>query len=59
MYVNGFKEDSKLNSTYLILKKAGFYIKLCEWEYEDNIKDKINNWRQNLCKPNKLFQIKI
>ena len=42
MYVNGFREDNKLSSTYIKLKEAGFDIKPCQWKYGDNVKEKID-----------------
>ena len=42
MYVNGFREDDKLSSTYLRLKEAGFDIEPCQWKYGDDVKRKID-----------------
>jgi len=42
MYVNGFREDDKLSSTYLKLKEAGFDIEPCQWKYGDDVRKKID-----------------
>ncbi len=42
LYVNGFREDDKLSSTYLRLKEAGFDIKPCQWKYGDDVRKKID-----------------
>ena len=43
MYVNGFREDYKLSTTYLKLKEAGVDIEPCQWKYGDDVKQKIDN----------------
>ncbi len=48
MYVNGFREDDKLSSTYLKLKEAGFDIELCQWKYGDDVKKKIDECIQKI-----------
>ena len=50
MYVNGFREDNKLSSTYLRLKEAGFDIEPCQWKYGDWCKEK-NRWIYKKIKP--------
>ena len=42
LYVNGFREDYNLSSTYLKLKEAGFDIEHCQWKYGDNVRAKID-----------------
>ena len=42
LYVNGFREDDKLSSTYLRLKEAGFDIEPCQWKYGDDVRKKID-----------------
>jgi len=41
MYVNGFRENDKLSSTYLRLKEVGFDIEPCQWKYGDDVGKKI------------------
>ena len=48
IYVNGFREDDKLSSTYLRLKEAGFDIKPCQWKYGDDVKQKIDKCIQKI-----------
>ena len=43
MYINGYREDDKLSSTYLMLKKEGFNIEPCQWKYGDNVYKKIDD----------------
>jgi len=43
IYVNGYREDYKLSSTYLKLKEAGVDIEPCQWKYGDDVKTKIDN----------------
>jgi len=42
MYVNGFREDDSLSTTYLKLKEAGFDIEPCQWKYGDDVRGKID-----------------
>ena len=42
LYVNGFREDYNLSSTYLRLKEAGFNIEPCQWKYGDDVRVKID-----------------
>jgi len=42
MYVNGFREDYNLSSTYLRLKEVGFDIEPCQWKYGDDVRAKID-----------------
>jgi hypothetical protein len=42
VYVNGFREDDKLSSTYLKLKETGFDIFACQWKYGDDVRKKID-----------------
>jgi len=42
LYVNGFREDYNLSSTYLRLKEAGFDIEPCQWKYGDDVRGKID-----------------
>jgi len=48
IYVNGFREDNKLSSTYLRLKEAGFDIKPCQWKYGDDVRQKIDECIQKI-----------
>jgi hypothetical protein len=40
VYINGFREDYKLSSTYLKLKETGFDIFACQWKYGDDVRKK-------------------
>ena len=42
MYVNGFREDDSLSTTYLKLKEAGFDIEPCQWKDGDDVRGKID-----------------
>jgi len=48
IYVNGFREDDKLSSTYLRLKEAGFDIEPCQWKYGDDVRKKIDECIQKI-----------